>query len=549
MLGRIGKACLVGILVGQLLTTSCVSIPTIKQPAYAPFLAGKPISEETLEDIKQRSPKDAVFAELLQAFALMRTADLNNAAVRKNIFGLLATSVNSFEDMTDPVNFSKAFSADESKNFRGRPHERMFASTMAAVFLMADNKCGQALPYLRNAEFLDARFQKMPFGTDAPLIYALMYRCLIQENASSADVARAADGVFRSVRFLSMQAPLVDALVRMADADPRAMAITNRLAYMIYEISIYYSLMTAPDHFSPAAIVDDAAKNASIFISTLHTNFEDDYKTRMKPMIDELAKVYGMDNKAGRKHLEELTFDRVGVAANHIAHKLKEVLQRDARIKKDVHASVTETKVLSEQILHAARSDKMLLTFTGHGPTLVREGSYDEISVIKPSKDANPQAAIRERSMRLSTKCGFHRMADGDFSLVLCKPGVSASATVATMPNVELLSLSRKATTAQGRHFDKVLQGRAQFRAATENIAEISAWSAFFLFYLGAAMMSDCSRRNEGQACYAKGLALWGIAGITVIFSGTVWLIGRSKNPAADSRFIHLMYESGWLAI
>jgi hypothetical protein len=117
------------------------------------------------------------------------------------------------------------------------------------------------------------------------------------------------------------------------------------------------------------------------------------------------------------------------------------------------------------------------------------------------------------------------------------------------MPSLELLSLSRKATTAQGRKFDKVLKGRAQFRAATEQIAEVTAWSAFFLFYLGAAMMNDCSRRGEGQACYTKGLVLWTLAGITVIFSGTVWLIGRSKNPAADSRFIHLMYESAWLSI
>lgn len=548
LLKRIAKTILVGVLVGQLMTTGCASVTTIKQPAYAPFLAGKPVSDDALADIKTRSPKDAVFADLLQAFALMRTADLTNNAVRKNILGLLATSVSSFEDMTDPVNFSTAFSADESKNFRGRPHERMFASMMAGVFLMADNQCGQAMPYLRNAEFLDARFQKMPFGTDAPMIYALMYRCLAEQKGSASDIARAKEGIFRSVRFLTMQEVFIDALVRMASVDLRPMAITNRLAYMIYEISMYHSLLSAPDDASPNALADDAAKNASLFISSLSSHFDSEYKERMKPLIDELSKVYGMNNKEGRKHLEAMTFDRVGLEANSIGAKLKKVLAEHGRLRNDMQTAVAKTKELTDEILHAAKADKMVVSFTGYGPTLVREGSYDEISVIKPSKDANMSPSIRERSLRLSPSCGFHRLPNGEFSVVLCKAGAGERSGIASMPSLELLSLSRKASSAQGRKFDKVLQGRAQFRAATEKIAEVSAWSAFFLFYLGAAMMSDCAGRNEGQACYAKGLALWTVAGITVIFSGTVWLIGRSKNPAADSRFIHLMYESTWVA-
>lgn len=541
---------LVGFLIGQLISSGCASMATIKRPGYEPFLRSKPIEDEALNKIRKESPKDAVFADLLQAFALMRSSDITNPAIRKNILGLLEVSVNSFEDMVGPDNFSLAFSVDEDKPFRGRPYERMFAATMAGVFLMADNNCGQALPYLKNAEFLDARFQKMPFGTDAPLIYALRYRCLLERHAAKGDIAHAASGVFRSVRFLTMQETLVSALIEIAETDLRPMAVANRLANMIYEISIYHSLMTAPSDFGVDALVDDAAKNASIFISALNTHFEDEYKARMKPMIAELARVYNMNSKDGIKHLEELSLERVGLEARVIGDKLRVVLAKHARYRANIHSATEKTKELTEKILTAAAADKMMLSFVGRGPALVREGSYKEISVIKPGPDGSTAPNIRKRSLKIDTSCGFHRTdSDGGFSVVLCKPGTASVSHIEVMPSLELMSLSRKATTAQGRKFDKVLKGRAQFRAATEKIAEVSAWSAFFLFHMGAAMMSDCQRRGESQACYTKGYVLWGIAALTAIFSGTVWLIGKSKNPSADSRYIHLMYESVFVSI
>ncbi len=351
------------------------------------------------------------------------------------------------------------------------------------------------------------------------------------------------------MRFLTLQDTFIEALVKMATVDMRPLAIANRLAYMIYEISIYNSLLSAPDNYDVQALADDAAKNASLFVSTLGTHFEGEYKERMQPLMDELAKVYGMDNKAGRKHLEELAFDQIASEAKTIGTRLKQVLAHHSSLGKKAKLAVDKTRQLTDQILAASRSDKMVLSFTGRGPTLVRQGSYDEISVIKPGDDANLDPTIRMRDMKLSQKCGFHRLKEGDFSVVLCKPGASDSAKVEVMPNAELLSLSRKATTAQGRKFDAVLKGRAQFRAATEKIAEISAWSAFILFYIGAEVMNSCSSRGQGEGCYAKGLAIWAVAGITAVFSGTIWLIGRSKNPAADSRFIHLMYESVWVSI
>ncbi len=279
MLNKFSHILLVPSLSAGLIFSGCTSIATIKKPDYKPFLANKPVSDEALQKIKSESPKDAVFADMLQAFALLRSGKIEDAKTRKEITGLLAGAVNSFEDMAGPVNVSQAFSVDEEKDYRGRSHERMFAAAMTGVLLMGENKCDQALPYLRNAEFLDARFQKMPFGTDAPLIYALMYRCLIQQKSDASEIKRASDGVFRSVRFLTWQEPLIEALVELDRTDLRPMAISNRLAYMIFEVSIYHSLISAGNDLNVNELIDDASRNASLFISSLSSHL----KMNIKP--------------------------------------------------------------------------------------------------------------------------------------------------------------------------------------------------------------------------------------------------------------------------
>lgn len=540
------------LLIEIIINVGCASTATIKKTPYAPFLKGKPISEASLEHIKKDSPKDAVFADLLQAFALMRTADLNNKNSRREILGLLETSVSSFEDMTDPENFTQAFSADESKNFRGRSYERMFASTVAGVFYMAENNCEQALPYFRNAEFLDARFQKMPFGTDAPLIYALSYRCHYQKKSSPQALRHAFEGIFRSVRFLTLQETLVDALVDLAAADLRPMAVANRLSHMLYEVSIYYSLITAKDDASLDELLDDAAKNTSIFISSLKTNFDDEYKARMKPLIAELAQVYGLNKKAGLAHLEDLTLDKVALETESTASKLKSVFKKHGGYRSRIEKALATTTKITNEIVEAARAPKMILSFVGQAPAVVRQGAYDEISVVKPGPDATTKPAIRERSLKVETTCGFHRRDEsGGFSVVLCEPHLKdhETAEVKTMRSLELMSLSRKATTTQGRKFDAVLKGRAHFRAATEKATEVGAWSAFFLFNLGSKMLSDCSKRNNSEACYTKGYVVLGVAAVTALVSGGIWLIGKTKNPSADSRYIHLMFESVYLSV
>lgn len=548
MFFSLSRAMLLGLLCIQLTLCSCVSTPTIDKPIYKPFKNGRPLDAGVLKKIQEDSPKDAVFADLMQAFALMRTKDLNDPQVQQEILGLLATSVSSFEDMRDPVNFSRAFSIDESKPFRGRSYERMFASLMAAVLHIQKGDCSQALPYLRNAEFLDARFQKLPFGTDAPLIYALMCRCLDQTGADKQDIARAKQGVFRSVRFLTWQTPIIEALVELSEVDLRNMAVSNRLAYMIYEISIYHSLMTAPDQFSLSQMLAEAKKNSSLFIGALKSHFEEEYVGRIKPLMTELQKIYRWGHKVELEELEDLAFLEVDLAVSHIEEKLQLVFLQHPIYRARFESARDSAQDLTRRILTAAMADKLALTFSGYAPKIERQGSYGEISAIKPGDDSSTSPQIRKRTIRVDSACGFHRKTGGNFSLVMCKKKANPSGVIKAMPSLELLSMSRKATSAQGRRFDKILKGRAQFRAATEKAAEISAWSAFFLFYLGASLMEDCNNNNASQACYMSGLAVFAAAGLTAAFSGTIWLVGKASNPAADSRYVSLMYESIWLS-
>lgn len=527
---------------------ACLSTPTIKRSGFASFARGQPLAKTELENLRQQFPKDLVFTDLLQAFALMRTEDLNQASVRKNILNLLSMSVSSFEDMDDPVNFSKAFTADESKPYRGRSYERMFASLMTAVFLIADKKYDQALPYLRNAEFLDVRFQKMPFGTDVSLIYALMYYCLLKTSKDKKDLARAYEGLAKSIRFLSLKDQLEKALKLSMEYDLRPMAVSNRLGYMIFEISLYYSLMTSDKELSIDALIDDAKKNSSLFIATIKAQFNDEYKERNKPMIKELARVYGMNSKRAIDELENLTIDEVYLQAQMVGDKITTIIKKTPSLLLALTKAHTSSKVILDKIIRQINADKLILTFLERGPTVVRTGSYNEVTEIKPSKTASVDFNIRQKKLKLNTSCGFHRLADGGFSLVLCDKN-NLPGKIEDTKNLELMSLSRKATSMQGREFDKILRGRARFRAASEKVSEISLWSAFFLFHMGSEIFSNCQRSDASESCYTKAYVMWAIGGVTAAFSGVAWLIGRTKNPSADSRFVHLMYESVWFLV
>lgn len=529
----------------------CLSKPTINKSVYEPLRQGNPLSNDALNKIYNKSAKDKYFAQLLQAFALLRTKDLNDSKIRKDIESLLTEVVASFDTMQDPENFSKAFSADESKTFIGLPHERMFASITAAVMHMADKRYDMALPYLRNAEFLDARFQKMPFGTDAPLIYALMQYCLIAQKADNQSIQRAKDGLYRSVRFLELSETINNLIKDMHSADIRTYSVKNNVAYMLLEISLYYSLLSSPNNASLGDLLLNLGKDSDIFIPSLKTHFSEEYKEKTKKTIDILANMQKGNHKTNVENWHNQILTTVSLEVRDLAEKMLNIYKNLPDYNKNLNSAYDKAQKRYDDIQQALNKPKLILTFKGQGPRVERKGEYNEITVIKTSDDGSTQSSMRLFKVNTNTNCGFNRGENGSFSLVLCQNNIHEENKneKVSLTSLEILGLSRKAHMIAGRKFDEILKKRAMFKSAAINTASVSAWSSFFLFYLGTDILSKCSGDSSQEACYALGLSVWAAAGVTGVFSLSAWLIGRSINASADSRYNHLSYESVLLAI
>ena len=527
----------------------CLSKPTIEHSIYKPLKLGKPLNDDDLSKIYNESAKDKYFAQLLQAFALLRTQDLNNLNTRKNIESLLTEVVSSFDTMQDPENFSKAFSADESKTFIGLPHERMFASIMTAVMHMADKRYDMALPYLRNAEFLDARFQKMPFGTDAPLVYALMQYCLKTKKYDDSAIKRAQDGLYRSIRFLELSEVINSLIKDMRDADIRQSSVKNTIAYMLLEISAYYSLLSSNNNASLEVLLSNIGNDSDLFIPSLKSHFKQEYEEKTKENLDLLASMKKGNHKNNVEFLHEQIFSSVALEVKDLSSKIINIYKNLPKYNKNINDAYNKTHQRYNDIQQALNKPKLILTFMGTGPSIERKGDYNEITVIKSSKDANPQSSMRLLKVNTHTDCGFNRNESGGFTLVLCQENNNKQNKKELLTSLEILSLSRKAHMIGGRKFDEILKKRAMFKSVAFNTASISAWSAFYLFRVGADILTQCSNEKSQEACYALGLSVWAAAGITGVFSLSAWLVGKTVNPSADSRFNHLSYESVLLAI
>ena len=167
----------------------CVHRNAMSDPKLAPLWRGKPMPDQVIAQAKKDWPNESTLLNLQESTAILRTASLEKAQVDR-AKSYLEEAYNTFEDLRDPENFSKAFTQDDQTPFRGKPYERMLAAILLALLDASNDRCDMAIPALRAAEFLDARWQPFQFGTDAPLVYALNLRCLKQIQASEADVQR-----------------------------------------------------------------------------------------------------------------------------------------------------------------------------------------------------------------------------------------------------------------------------------------------------------------------------------------------------------------------
>jgi len=529
-----------------LLITSCAHERLVRTSELEPLVKAQPVADSEIEKEAQDNKKDATLLYLMQAFALLRNGDLNTDEQIKRSKTFLEQAAMSFADLKDPENLSYAFTPDANVPYRGRPHERVLSQMMLALLDMSQERYDMALPTLRDAEFLDARWQPLPYGSQSPMIYALMLLALHHMRAAKADLERAREGLHRSVRLHLLQELFIKTLEQTSDSHWRKDAITVRLAFVLLEAGMSSAFITSPKTMQFRDLLEQSVKEAGLLLNNINKRFENEYEHSIKPALKQVAGVLNdFDEKA--------MMARIGTEFEAITTRMRQTIEKDAILKKNIANALEETHKLANAVEQSVRQPKVVVRFEGKGPFLVREGNYKEITVIKPSEDGHASPLIRAREENVNLACGIINNGKS-VTFVLCDKNPTGQSFTKEYQDqltksFELWSSSHQATSVVGRRFDKILAGRAQFRATTEDISTVGAFSALFLFYIGSGMINACNSAGASQECYIPGLAVLGAAAITIVVSGTIWLIGKSTNPAADYRYVPTLFESGYLSV
>jgi len=503
---------------------------------------GQPLSEAQV-DKAMKDEKNAAYIAMLEAFALFRQGDVGHKDTQALILKYLTYAENSFADLRQPDNFSLAFSADANTPYRGRPHERVATALMLALMDMVRGRYDIALPALKNAEFLDARWQSMPYGTDAPLIYALMMRSLTEMKSSPQDIERARQGLYRSVRLLVLQDPLIAAATQIAQAGLRNSAVSVQIAQVLMGAGLSSALIIADDKATIFDIVQAGAKEAASYVSLLEDKFAGEFERFVKPMLANSASVVNMP----AKEFSDFSFKQVSVELTTYARQIIKLLKARPAEQNKLSQLKNEAQAMSKEIEQAVLAPRVILRFEGLGPRIERSGQYNEVANVVKSPSGSVKAEIRRKNILSGQKCGLSNKG-GNLTVVLCDKNEVSLDEFEEFTGLELFSSSRKATTVMGRRFASVLAGRADFRATTESIATIGAFTTLALLNVSSNLMAQ-GYAHGSKAAFQQGAAVGGAALVAAGVSGAIFLIGKSVNPEADPRFVAPLYESGYLLV
>lgn len=476
------------------LLMGCSHQTAISDPKLSRFWAGQALPDQTLLEAKQKWPLDTSLLDMQEAVDLLRQSDLQAGNI-KRAKTYLENAFNTFDDLKEPANFSKAFTSDNQTPYRGRPYERMLSAILLALLDAADDRCDMAVPALKAAEFLDARWQPFMFGTDAPLIYALMLRC-------SSDQSRAKDGLYRSLRMQLMLEPFLKELAAYASQAPKSLAM--KAAIIVADVGLASALLIADQNASTDDIFKTATTESMLFLQRALKENEAPYTDILKPIMSKTP-----------EHEVEQAFSLIWQNI-HTGDLLKEV------------------KHYQHQIEKAAQAPNMLIYFNGEGPTLKRTGSYGEIAQIVPSSLEDAKAGIGEIQQEIDVPCGVSNQ-HKNLIIALCKQ--PHTHIKGDFRGLRLWSSSFQATTTVGRRFEQILRGRAQFRMGTETAALIGGYTAL------ALLDASSSMRGKGAAeMQTAALVIGAIA-------GAAWLAGRATNPEADIRHVQHHFESAYILL
>ncbi len=519
---KIFNSYLLTVIIFSSLLWGCIHQTAMTDSKLIALWRGEPLTEETIAAAKQEWPNDATLIDMQQGTNLLRHDKLTTsiAALAENY---LENAYSKFEDLRDPENFSKAFTPDNQTPYRGRPFERMLTSMLLALLDTSKDRCDMALPALKAAEFLDARWQPFMFGSDAPMVYALMLRCFIETKNTSQDFERAKSGLTLALRMQLMLEPFfqkINEYARHAAYDPAI-----QIALALLEVGLPSSLLSAPAHANTEEIVRIASAESIAFLPRVLSQDEAPYDEIIRPLLKKI------DPKSSDKATTANAIFQIEVALKAI---WKEILARD-QFQQQVSKLLDRVHDLTKQIESAAKKPIMTVYFDGTGPRIKQEGQYNEIAHIVPSSPQNALADVPVKNIHITTSCGVSNYRN-NLIFTLCSPG-ALSSSIEYDTAVKLWSSSFQATTTAGRKFDRILKGRAQFRMGTEVAAIIGGYAALALLDANSGLRGQEARQMQTAAL------------VIGVIAGAAWIAGRASNPEADIRQVHFNFESGYLLL
>jgi hypothetical protein len=532
-----------------------------------PLVQLRPVSDDVVRRAVAAEPRDATLVELEQAFSLLRRAKSDDDVARAR--AVLEQAFTSFEDLRDPENMSVAFTPDRNTAYRGRPHERVLAATTLALTDAVNGRCDLALPTLKAAEFLDVRWQRLAFGTDAAAVYALSVYCLAETNGRPEDVRRAEEGLRLTYRYAAAEAAaraLVDEATLHA---PRREAVATLVGAELFKLGLLTTLANNPR----ATSVDEVLAGGADAVAVVMRRADEIMA------LPEFADALRVATEAAGGRFADTSTARQFVRA-HIAEAVKELagilahLPDTVAAKRSFTEALTTSTALTDESLRQLRTARVQLRFSGLGPMVVREGDYLEVARVVPRDGAQSTTALRMSAVDAgAATCGIRGERDGaGFVATLCgKDGSRAPAALsssnASVAALEVWSSSVQATTVVGRRFDAILQGRAMFKASSAVVSTLATWSARGLLETGFTMLGSCGGRSASssssssssrpkgkakqqasqgsgdEACVGVAMATITVGAVVAGIGGLAWLAGSVVNAEADPRFVHALPE------
>ncbi len=478
----------------------------MSDPTLGKLWAGYPVSDAVLQEAKNKWVNDKTLLDMQEGLSILRRGDLTPEEL-KRAEEYLVSAYNTFEDLKDPENFSKAFTADSQTPYRGRPYERMLTSMILGLMDASQKRCDIALPAFRAAEFLDARWQAYMYGSDAPMIYAMTLRCQLEAHASESDLNRTREGLQKALRLQLLLDPLLDALASYAGSAPKTPE--TQVALTLLEVGLPSALLVAPANAEVGQILSAASAESMRFLSRALKDKEEPYYSAINPKLKTL----------GANHvLLEQAFRPIEQSVSNYTH---------------LNDRLNQAESLTREIESNLKLPVAAVYFDGYGPEVKQAGEYREIAQIVPRLPSYAVPGVPKHMISVQAPCGISN-SGGNLIFSLCRNPKSGFVLDGEYPALKLWSSSFQATTMAGRRFDKILKGRAQFRMGTEVASLIGAYTALALM--------DAGLRNRDSNLQAAGAIVGAVA-------LGAFLAGRATNPEADIRQVTKNLESGYLLL